>query len=340
MRLLIVTQTLDKNDPILGFFHEWVRGFASRFEKVTVIALNVGEHDLPKNVAIETLGKEVGMERTPRMLRYLALLVNLRNEYTHVFAHMNPEYVIGGGLVWRLFRKKIAFWYMHGKVSMRLKIAVALADKVFTASKESCRVKDKKITVVGHGIDIDLFSPGTVQHTPTIVSTGRLSPSKYSEVLIEAYSLLKKQGIPLSFLLVGDSGRPEERAYAEDIKKRAESVGVNVLGSIANAQIPNVLRTSDVFLSASATGSLDKAVLEAMAVGVVPVTSNPAFESMLSPLHLFVERNPESFARRTKELFQDTGVRMSLSKKVREEIVKNHSLTRLMDVLQKSFASM
>src|SRR5262245_47547882 len=102
MKLLVVTQTLDLNDPILGFFHRWVEEFAKHFDTVTVIALKVGAHNLPKNVAVHSLGKEIGLERGPRILRYVGLLLRLRREYTHVFAHMNPEYVIGGGLMWRL----------------------------------------------------------------------------------------------------------------------------------------------------------------------------------------------------------------------------------------------
>jgi hypothetical protein len=96
MKLLVVTQTLDKNDPTLGFFHEWIEAFSKKFEMVTVVALNVGMYTLPENVRVHSLGKEVGAGRELRITRYVSLLYSLRNEYTHVFAHMNPEYVIGG----------------------------------------------------------------------------------------------------------------------------------------------------------------------------------------------------------------------------------------------------
>jgi len=39
MKILILTQKIDKNDDILGFFHGWVAEFAQHCEKVTVIAL-------------------------------------------------------------------------------------------------------------------------------------------------------------------------------------------------------------------------------------------------------------------------------------------------------------
>ena len=35
MRLLVITQKIDKNDPILEFFVTWVKVFSEKFEKIT-----------------------------------------------------------------------------------------------------------------------------------------------------------------------------------------------------------------------------------------------------------------------------------------------------------------
>ena len=58
MKLLIITQTVDINDQILGFFHRWVEEFAKHCEQITVICLEKGIHDLPQNVRVFSLGKE------------------------------------------------------------------------------------------------------------------------------------------------------------------------------------------------------------------------------------------------------------------------------------------
>lgn len=60
MKLLICTQTVDREDPVLGFFCSWIAEFAKRCEKVTVICLKEGAHTLPNNVVIYSLGKERG----------------------------------------------------------------------------------------------------------------------------------------------------------------------------------------------------------------------------------------------------------------------------------------
>lgn len=58
MRLLIVTQKVDRDDDLLGFFHQWICEFAKHCDFVTVICLEKGEYALPANVRILSLGKE------------------------------------------------------------------------------------------------------------------------------------------------------------------------------------------------------------------------------------------------------------------------------------------
>ena len=57
MRLLIITQKVDEDDPILGFFRRWIIEFSKHFEAVTVICLEEGKHVLPSNVKILSLEK-------------------------------------------------------------------------------------------------------------------------------------------------------------------------------------------------------------------------------------------------------------------------------------------
>ena len=48
MRLLLVAQTVDINDPVLGFFHTWIASLSRQVANVTVICLREGEHTLPE----------------------------------------------------------------------------------------------------------------------------------------------------------------------------------------------------------------------------------------------------------------------------------------------------
>src|SRR3989338_3997811 len=96
MKLLIITQKVDKNDPILGFFHRWLEEFAKNVEKLTVICLGKGEYDLPENVRVLSLGKESGHSKIKYLRRFYKYIWMERKNYDAVFVHMNPEYVILG----------------------------------------------------------------------------------------------------------------------------------------------------------------------------------------------------------------------------------------------------
>src|SRR3989344_3943084 len=101
MRLLIVTQAVDRDDPVLGFFHRWIEELAKRYEYISVICLREGRHSLPQKIRVYSLGKEKGEQSRSRYaFRFLALVWRLRAEYGAVLVHMNQEYVLLAGFLW------------------------------------------------------------------------------------------------------------------------------------------------------------------------------------------------------------------------------------------------
>src|SRR3989344_4493728 len=120
MRLLVITQKVDRNDPVLGFFHRWIEEFSKHCEKVHVICLKEGVNDLPENVAVHSLGKEEGKSRITYLWRFYYYVLKYRSQHDAVFVHMNPEYVLLGSLFWKIVGKRIVLWYMHKSVTMML----------------------------------------------------------------------------------------------------------------------------------------------------------------------------------------------------------------------------
>ena len=192
--ILIITQKVDKKDSILGFFHAWIEEFSKHFTFVTVICLQKGAVNLPNNVSVFSLGKETKGGRISYIYNFYRYIFSFRKNYDVVFVHMNPIYVILGGIFWRLFGKHIALWYTHKHVDMKLRVAERLTHKIFTASKESFRLPSRKLMVVGHGIDTEKFKPDFHVHDEkcfSVITVGRISPVKNYEIIIEAIARLK-----------------------------------------------------------------------------------------------------------------------------------------------------
>ena len=77
MRLLIITQKVNAADPILGFFVSWIKKFSHEFEEIIVAAKEVGEHHLPNNVRVLSLGKSEGVGRIGQMINFWKIIIKL-----------------------------------------------------------------------------------------------------------------------------------------------------------------------------------------------------------------------------------------------------------------------
>ncbi len=284
MKLLICTQAIDKNHPILGFFHRWVEEFAKHCEVVHVICLQEGEHSLPANVHVHSLGKESGQSRLKYLWRFYRLIWKLRHEYDSVFVHMNQIYVILGAPLWRAFDKRIGLWYMHGSVPLTLRLAEKMTNVVFTGSPESFKLISKKVLVTGHGIDTKHFSLRSVQKDIDIITVGRLSPSKNLIESINVLSKLQQEGQYCSLIIIGKALNVDDVVYQQKLEAEITAQNlqssVHFIGPVSQQDLPEYLSRAKVFLHTAQNGSLDKAILEAMAVGLPVVSSAPGSASL------------------------------------------------------------
>lgn len=277
MKLLIITQAVDAEDPTLGFFVRWIEEFAKHCERIEVICLKEGKHVLPSNVQIIVLGKASRLTRT---LRFWRVCILRRLEYDAVFVHMNPEYIVAAGLLWRFMGKRIALWYTHKSVNLKLRIAVLFAHIIFTASAESFRLRTKKLRVIGHGIDADFFSPdANIARGNWILSVGRLMSSKRHDLAIR---IAAREGKELSI-----AGEGPEIQHLEAL---AHELGARVrfLGALTQSQLRDEYRKASYLIHTSETGSLDKVVLEALACGLPIRTNDPALKALenVSPTYV------------------------------------------------------
>lgn len=305
MRLLVITQVMDMEHPILGFFHRWVEELAKYCEEVQVICLQEGKHQLPVNVFVHSLGKEKGRGRWHILFSFYQLIWRLRKNYDNVFVHMNQIYVLLGALFWRVLSKKVALWYAHGTVSPSLWLATHLTNYIFTSTPEGFRISTKKCVIVGQGIDTGLFTTVIKLSNDKLrlVTVGRVSAAKNIDTLLRACAHLKEQRIRFNFKIVGAATTIAEQEYEKTVKKLALDLKlgseIEWTGAISNLELPRFLQQSDIFIHDGATNSLDKTLLEAALCGCIVVSSNPAYKTLtetIAPELLFAPKDHVALA--------------------------------------------
>lgn len=314
MKLLIITQKVDIDDPILGFFHRWIDEFSKYYESITVICLYKGKYNLPANVKVLSLGKENGESKIKYIFNFYKYIIQEKDNYDKVFVHMNPIYVVLGGVIWRIFGKSIALWYTHKNVDLKLRIAEIISNRIFSASSESFRLKSKKLHVVGHGIDIDYFRQDNNDNLNfniknndnilRILHVGRITPIKSYEVLLKSIVILRdKYGIDTQVTFIGTTTNKKDNDYfiliKEYINKNNLDDKVNFVGAVNHNEIKKYYLNSDILVNMCTTGGLDKVVLESISLGIPAFFSNKAFLDLLGNVkeYFFYEyNNPELLA--------------------------------------------
>lgn len=288
MRLVVFTQAVDRNNFVLGFFHRWLEELAQHFAEVVVIAGRVGDYHLPKNVRVHSFRERPADGPLVRLRNFWRLARMHLSGADAVFFHMIPEFVLLSA-PW-LVRSKamIGLWYTHRSVTWRLRAALWFVDRIFTPVPDSFGIPDPRVRYTGHAVDTEAFTPGS---TPAVelrlMTSGRITPIKRYELLIETLAHLREWERSWKFDLIGAPFIPSDEAYLLRLKALARERGiverVNFRGHIPYDRMPDEYRAHDVFISLTPAGSFDKAVLEAMASGLSVVTTNPAFGGMLPP---------------------------------------------------------
>ncbi|HTK33029.1 MAG TPA: glycosyltransferase family 4 protein [Candidatus Paceibacterota bacterium] len=355
MKLLILTQKVDKLDPILGFFHRWIEEFAVRAERVTVICLNEGVHQLPKNVTVLSLGKSNGQQvvfkdRVRFIFAFYSYIWGQRKNYDTVFVHMNPIYVVFGGLFWKVLGKKVSMWYTHRSVDLKLRIAEVCADIIFTAAKESFTLPSNKVVVTGHGIDVSQFL--NMQRSKVIgtepirlLHVGRITQIKNCGTLIEAAKILrdswnKKFEIVFAGSPVTDADRSYMASLSSMITNYALDEMVHFIGHVAPADISKQYAACDATVNLTPTGGIDKAVLESMASGVPVFSSNQAFVNYFDRYAdklIFKEKNASDLAQKIIAVFEKdmSAVGSDLQKIAKEKADIGVLISKLVEELSK-----
>lgn len=343
MKLLFLTQTVDAGDAVLGFVPRWLTGLARHCEEVRAIALEAGDlSTLPENVSVRVVGRQGRLRRWLRYRKHLSEALG-RDGFDRVLAHMVPRYVsLARGPAARA-RVPLYLWYTHAAVDGRLQRAVALVEKVFTASPESLRIDTPKCVVTGHGIDLAHFvqrEEETSAH-PRLLSVGRLTAAKDPFTVLAALALLVGRGRDLSLDWVGAAMTAADVEFGSEVARRVRDLGlaqrVRMAGAVPYRDVPRCYAGATLAINASLTGSLDKVVLEAMASGRPVLSCNESVPPVLARLGpeaellRFSPGDAPQLAARIEALLElGPAGRAALGARLREIVQDEHEVETLM----------
>ncbi len=349
MRLLIITQKVDKNDDIMGFFHEWIRHISKEVDSIRVICLTAGENDLPENVKVYSLGRENGYPRIVQAFLFYFYAIKSLFNVDGVFVHMAPEYVRALYPVNIFFRKRIVMWYAHIKVSPIARWAEKHVYKILSPSRDSFDIETDKVMGVGHGIDVDVFKPTKEREVggERILTLSRISHVKRIEDYIEAVNILVNEygrtGLVAS--IVGGPARPEDYKYVEELKTLVSKYGIekNILWvePVSNKDTVDIYNYVDLFVRTQGGGGFGKTELEAFACGTPVVLPTAVykdyFEGFFDDLY-YEEGDIKELSKNIDAVLSWDNEKM---KRFREHsrsfVVENHNLSKLSKKIVNAF---
>lgn len=316
MKLVVVTQAVDTDDPVLGATVPKLRALAERVDELVVLALRVGEHSLPANVRVREIGART---QALRGLRFAAALVpELRRRPAAVLAHMAPIYAVLAAPLARPLGIPVLLWFTHPQDSRLLRAAERVSRAVLTVDERSFPFASPKVRAIGHGVDVERFACAAARERAPLraLALGRFSRVKDYDLLARAVG--RVDGVELT--IVGPSLSADDRAYRD-------SLDADTRDAVPWTEVPALLLDHDMFLSATKAGSADKVVYEAAASCLPVLASSPALAALL-PEELRFETEDELVERLTALKHADRG---ALGRSLRASVERDHSVGRWAD---------
>jgi glycosyltransferase involved in cell wall biosynthesis len=130
-----------------------------------------------------------------------------------------------------------------------------------------------EISVNWNGVNTQLFKPNGNRRQGYILTTGRLSPSKGLEDLVDTAQIVNQRLGPTRFVIAGEG--PMRDALERKIRAVGLEDQVELIGHVSDrGQLANLYQQAAMFVSPSHTEGLPTVLLEALACGCPAVVTS------------------------------------------------------------------
>ena len=189
-----------------------------------------------------------------------------------------------------------------------------------------------RIEVVPNGIDLSMFkikNSGEIRKKykltkeKTLVYTGRLSKEKRIDFLLKAMQLILKKEPETKLLLVGDG--PDRARLESIIKEKKLQNNIIITGFVDYRRIAEYYSVADLFVTGSKSEVHPLTILEAMAIGLVPVAViAPGNRDIITNDvdGILTPDNYSEFAKQVCILLKNKKIRNTLKKNAKETAKK------------------
>jgi glycosyltransferase involved in cell wall biosynthesis/GT2 family glycosyltransferase len=169
---------------------------------------------------------------------------------------------------------------------------------------------------------------GLANDVPVIVFAGRLCEQKRPRFLVELLHALSVRGPDFRALIIGD-GELREEVEAR-LRKAQLTQQVRMLGTVGHEDWLTALAAADIFLLPSGFEGISVALLEAMGMGVVPVTASVGGQGEVIDATCSVPIEPgtdelEAYVEALAGLIGDAPMRLRMGQASRSRILERFS---------------
>lgn len=341
MKIIFICQAVDKDDPILAGTIRWIKAFANKPEVkyVKVITLRKGEFILPKNVSV------VSIKSKNRLFTlwnfYKEIILSLLDKMDCFFIYQGGPYpVLLLPFKW-LFRKPIFQWKAHPYISWSMRFYAKYCNtKTFTSTPSAFPLKlDKKIKVVGQGIDVHQFQINISKKKGDLVTIGRISPIKRIEEMLYMLAYCRDKYRKFYKLDIYGPVLEKDKSYKQQLErllKELDLLGlVRFHGPVKHEQVPLILSRYKLFLF-FCRSALGRSTVEAMACGLPVLSTNPCVAEILpeklKKILIVPRDNPEVQAQKLIHILLMSQEELyKIGKALRDIVLRHHNIEALVD---------
>jgi len=188
---------------------------------------------------------------------------------------------------------------------------IAVSEAVAKSLRRNGVIESSKITVVHNGINTDRFVHQCGSDGAVVVGTvGHLAPIKGQDVFVRAAALISAQRGDVRFVVIGED-KSSQMVYRKSLERLVDELGLSAIINMPGwcDDIPAVLSSLTLFVSAARSEPFGLAIVEAMAAGlpVIATASEGALEIIEDGLtgKIVPAGDPEALAQAINDLLDN-----------------------------------